>query len=183
MKFMHRARKDPVDAAISLPAPHHPVDTRVVDFRQTFCIPFDRQHLPLAAHVQYLQDVVEDLVQPQRGCRSASATTQVWQDKFFELRFAQFRRNRLPAWVTRHSLSPNIWTLTDLPSPITNPVPARITDKFDDLEKLATSWTWTFEPRRTDAPGFGVCCTTRLAGGGLPVTSGSRARPQPSTIS
>src|ERR1700692_3374495 len=136
MKFMHRARKDPVDAAISLPAPHLPVDTRVVDFRQTFCIPFDRQHLPLAAHVQYLQDVVEDLVQPQRGCRSASATTQVWQDKFSELRFAQFRRNRLPAWVTRHSLSPNIWTLTDLPSPITNPVPARITDKFDALEKL-----------------------------------------------
>jgi len=35
-------------------------------------------------------------------------------------------------------MSPNIWTLTDLPSPITNPVPARITDKFDDLEKLAT---------------------------------------------
>jgi hypothetical protein len=63
----------------------------------------------------------------------------VWQDKFFELRFAQFRRNRLPAWVIRHSMSPNIWTLTDLPSPITNAVPARITDKFDDLEKLATS--------------------------------------------
>jgi hypothetical protein len=141
MKFMYRARKDPVDAAISPPAPHHPVDTCVVDFRQTFCIPFDRQHLPLAAHVQYLQDVVEDLVQRQRGCRSASATTQVWQDKFFELRFAQFRRNRLPAWVTRHSMSPNIWTLTDLPSPITNPVPARITDKFDDLEKLVTSCT------------------------------------------
>jgi benzoyl-CoA reductase/2-hydroxyglutaryl-CoA dehydratase subunit BcrC/BadD/HgdB len=36
-------------------------------------------------------------------------------------------------------MSPNIWTLTDLPSPITNPVPAWITDKFDDLEKLATS--------------------------------------------
>src|SRR5476649_590768 len=140
MKFMYRARKDPVDAAISLPAPHHPVYTRVVDFRQTFCIPFDRQHLPLAAHVQYLQDVVEDFVQRQRGCRSASATAQVWQDKFFELRFAQFRRNRLPAWVTRHSMSPNIWTLTALPSPITSPVPARTADKFDDLGKLATSW-------------------------------------------
>ena len=33
MKLMYRARKDPVDAAIGLPAPHHPVDTRVVDFR------------------------------------------------------------------------------------------------------------------------------------------------------
>ena len=139
MKSMYRARKDPVDAAISLPAPHQPVDTRVVDFGAAFVIPVDRQHLPLTSHIERLQDVVEDLVQRQRGCRSASATTQVWQDKFFELRFAQFRRNRLPAWVTRHSMSPNIWTLTDLPSPITNPVPARITDKFDDLEKLATS--------------------------------------------
>jgi len=35
-------------------------------------------------------------------------------------------------------MSPNIWTLTDLPLPITNPVPARITDKFDDLEKLVS---------------------------------------------
>src|SRR5476649_2329769 len=139
MKFMYRARIDPVDVATSLPAPHPPVDTRVVDLRRTFCIPFDWQHLPLAAHVQNFQDVVEDLVQRQRRCRSASATTQMWQDKFSELRCAQFRRNRLPAWVTRHSTSQNIWTLTDLPSPITNPVPARITDKFDDLEKLATS--------------------------------------------
>jgi len=37
-------------------------------------------------------------------------------------------------------MSPNIWTLTDLPSPITNPLPARLTDKFDDPEELATSW-------------------------------------------
>ena len=115
MKFMYRALKDPVDAAISAASSGR---RRVVDFRQAFCIPFDRQDLPLAAHVQYLQDIVEDLVQRQRGCRSASATTQVWQDKFSELRFAQFRRNRLPAWVSRHSMSPNIWTLTDLPSPI-----------------------------------------------------------------
>jgi len=63
----------------------------------------------------------------------------VWQDKFLKLRFAQLRRNRLPAWVSRHSLSPNIWTLTDLPSPIANPLPARLTDKFDRPEKLATS--------------------------------------------
>jgi len=136
MKFMYRALKDPVDAAISAASSGR---RRVVDFRQAFCIPFDRQDLPLAAHVQYVQDVVENLLQRQRGCRSALATTQVWQDKFFELRFAQFRRNRLAAWVTPHSTSPNIWTLTDLPSPITNPFPARITDKSDDVEKLATS--------------------------------------------
>jgi hypothetical protein len=36
-------------------------------------------------------------------------------------------------------MSPEIWTLTNPPSPITDPVPARITDKFDDLEKPATS--------------------------------------------
>jgi hypothetical protein len=139
MKKMHRARKDPVDAAISLPAPHHPVDTCVVDFGEAFVIPFDRQHLPLAAHVQYLQDVVENLAQRQRRRRSTSAATQVRQDKFLKLRCGQFRRNRLPAWVTRHSMSPEIWTLNNPPSPITDPVPARITDKFDDLEKLETS--------------------------------------------
>lgn len=44
MKLMYRARKDPADAAISLPAPHHPVDTRVVDFGVAFVISFDRQH-------------------------------------------------------------------------------------------------------------------------------------------
>jgi hypothetical protein len=62
MESAYRARKDPVDAAIGLPAPHHPVDPRMVDFRQPLCIAFDLQHLPLAAHVQHLQDVVEDRV-------------------------------------------------------------------------------------------------------------------------
>src|SRR5260370_39347213 len=138
MKLTNRARKDPLDAAVGLPAPHHSVDARVVDFGAAFVIAFDWQH-PLTSHIERLQDVIEDLVQRQRRWRSASATTQVWQDKFLKLRFAQFRRNRLPAWVTRHSLSPEIWTLTDLPSPITNPIPARLTDKFDDPEKLASS--------------------------------------------
>src|ERR1700738_4427212 len=114
MKFMYRARKDPVDAAISLPAPHLPVDTRVVDFGAAFVISFDRQHHPLTPHIERLQDVVEDLVQRQRRWRTASAMTQVWQDKFLKPRFTQFRRNRLPAWVPRHSL---------LPSPITHPTP------------------------------------------------------------
>src|SRR5260370_28391585 len=147
MKLMYRARKDPVDAAIGLPAPHHPVDTRVVDFGAAFLISFDRQHHPLTPHIERLQDVVEDLVQRQRRWRSASATAQVWQDKFLRLRFAQLRRNRLPAWVSRHSLNPEIWTLTDLPSPIANPLPARLTDKFDRPEKLATS----SEPSRRSA--------------------------------
>jgi hypothetical protein len=66
-------------------------------------------------------------------------------DKLLELLRAQFRRNHLPAWVSGHSLRPEIWTLTDLPSPIRNPVLARPPDKFDDLEKLAAScWTTGF---------------------------------------
>src|ERR1700730_12583056 len=140
MKLTNRARKDPLDTAIGLPAPHHPVDARVGDFRAAFVIAFDWQHHPLTSHIERLRDVIEDLVERQRRWRSASATTQLWQDKFLKLRFAQFRRNRLPAWVTCHSLSPKIWTLSGLPSLITNPVPARLTDKFDDPEELATSW-------------------------------------------
>jgi hypothetical protein len=61
------------------------------------------------------------------------------QDKLLELLQAQFRWNHLPAWVSGHSLRPEIWTLTDLPSPIRNPGLARLADKFDGLEKLATS--------------------------------------------
>ena len=68
MKLAHRAGKDLVDTAVGMPAPHSPVDTRVVVFWETFGTPFDRQHLPLTAHVQQLQDVVEDFVQRQRGC-------------------------------------------------------------------------------------------------------------------
>jgi hypothetical protein len=51
-----------------------------VDFWETFGIPFDRQYLPLAAHVQQLQDLVEDFVQRQCGWWAASATAQMWQD-------------------------------------------------------------------------------------------------------
>ena len=35
-------RKDGVNAAISLPPPEGTIDPRVVDFRTTFAIPFDR---------------------------------------------------------------------------------------------------------------------------------------------
>ncbi|MEX3640476.1 hypothetical protein, partial [Paraburkholderia sp. BR14320] len=51
---------------------------------------------PLTAHVQHLQDAVEGLVQGQ--CRPWSAPTraQMRQDKFFELRLAQFHGNEPP---------------------------------------------------------------------------------------
>jgi hypothetical protein len=139
MKPAHRAGKDGIHATVGLPAPHQPVDTRVVDFEAAFGIPFDRQHLPLTAHVQHSQDVVEDLVQGQRGRRSSTTPPQMRQDKLLELLQAQFRWNHLPAWVSGHSLRPEIRTLTDLASPIRNPVLARLADEFDGLEKLATS--------------------------------------------
>lgn len=67
MKLLHRARKDGIDATIGLPATKRAVDARIVNFRVTFCIPVDRQHLPLATHVQCLQDVVEDPCAGQTG--------------------------------------------------------------------------------------------------------------------
>jgi hypothetical protein len=111
----------------------------VVDFGAAFVIAFDWQHHPLTPHIERLQDVIEDLVQRQRRRRSASTTTQVRQDKFLELRFAQFRRNRLPAGVTRHSMRPEIWTLADFAMTLRNPAWARPADKFDHIEKPATS--------------------------------------------
>ena len=102
MKPVHRAGKNPVDAAIGLPPPQRPIDASVVDFRTTFIILFDRQRLPLTAHVQQLKDVVEDLVQPQCRCRSAPTGAQMRQDKLLELLNAQFRWNRLPALASSH---------------------------------------------------------------------------------
>jgi hypothetical protein len=42
MKPAHQASKDGIHATVGLPAPHQPVDTRVVDFGATLGIPFDR---------------------------------------------------------------------------------------------------------------------------------------------
>jgi hypothetical protein len=61
------------------------------------------------------------------------------QDKLLELLQAQFRWNHLPTGVSGHLLRPEIWTLIDQASPVRNPALTRLADKFDDLEKLATS--------------------------------------------
>src|SRR5258708_39583671 len=129
MKLTIRSRKAPHASAVGLPAPHHTVDALVLDFWAAFVIAFDWQH-PLTSHIERLQDVVEDLVQRQRRWRSASATTQVQQDKFLKLRFTQFRWNRLPAWVTRHSMRPEIWTLADFAPTVRNPAWAWLADIF-----------------------------------------------------
>src|ERR1700730_6327023 len=83
---------------------------------------FDRQRFPLTSHVQQLQNVVEDLVQPQSRYRTAPTRAQMRQDKLFELRKAQFRRNRLPALAFSHQCHPQISTLTDLAPPLKTPV-------------------------------------------------------------
>jgi hypothetical protein len=59
--------------------------------------------------------------------------------RFLELRFAQFGRNRLPAGLTRHSMRPQICTLADFSPTLRNPVRAGLADKFEQLEKPATS--------------------------------------------
>ena len=101
----NRTGKDGIDTTGALPAAKRPVDPRVVNLGQSLSIPVDWQHLPLTAHIERLQDVVEDPVERQGRFWAAPATTvgQMRQDKLFELRFAQFRWNRLPAWISRHS--------------------------------------------------------------------------------
>ena len=146
MKPAHRAGKDLVDKALGLPALHRPVNARVMDLRQTFCIPFDGQHLPLATGVQREQDVVEYLVQRKRRWRTTAAALQMGQDELLELRHAQFCWDRLPAAVSSHLPHPKIWTLADLVPPLQNPVPARLPDKFGFAKKLAMSWK-EVEPR------------------------------------
>lgn len=101
-KPVHRPCENRVDAAIGLPPPQCPIDACLVDFRATFGIPFNRQRLPLTSHVQELQDVVEDLVRPQRRCWTVPTRAQMRQDKLLDLLNAQFRWNRLPALTSSH---------------------------------------------------------------------------------
>jgi hypothetical protein len=79
----------------------------------TFCIPVGGQQHPLTAHIQHLPDVVEGLVQAQRGRRSTTAPTQMRNEKFGEQLNAQFHGNHWAAWASSHSVRPEIWTLPD----------------------------------------------------------------------
>jgi len=112
---------------------------RVVNFRTTFAIFFDRQLLPLTPHVEQSQNVVEDLMQTQLRCRTTAASGKMRQDKCFELRKAQLRWNRLPALTSSHSGHPENWTIAYPVSAAENPGLQRLADKFACLEKTATS--------------------------------------------
>jgi hypothetical protein len=139
MKPRHRAGKNGVHATVGHPAPADAVNARVVNFNKTFAILVNRKLLPLAAQIQMLQNVIEYLVKTQRRCRTAAAGGEVRQDKLFERRAIQLRRNRLPALIFSHSGPPENGTLPDSLAPTENPGPRRLTVKFDRLQKPATS--------------------------------------------
>src|SRR5258708_12354512 len=102
MKPAYRTEQNGVHTAVRFPAPEGAVDARVVNFRTTHLILFDRQFLPLATQIKHFQDVVEDLAQGQLRRRSAAPMREMKQDKFFELRIAQFHWNPLPLLTSRH---------------------------------------------------------------------------------
>jgi hypothetical protein len=73
-----------------------------MNFWVTLLILFDRQLVPLAAHVKQLQNVIGDRVQRKFRSRTATARTSMGQDKLLELLATQFCRNPLPLLVFRH---------------------------------------------------------------------------------
>ena len=97
-----RTAEDPVKATPRLPIPEHPVNARVMNFRTAIRAFLDGQFLPLAAQVQQPQDVVEDRMQTQFGCRTATPDNQMGQDKLRKLRQAQLRWNPLPLLALCH---------------------------------------------------------------------------------
>src|SRR5260221_12765014 len=96
MKPAYRTEQNGVHTAVRFPAPEGAVDSRMVDFRTTHLILFDRQFLPLATQINHFQDVVEDLSHGQLRCRSTAPMRGMGQDKFFELRITQFHWNTVP---------------------------------------------------------------------------------------
>jgi hypothetical protein len=99
MKPRHRAGKNGVYKAIAHPAPPGTINAGVVNFNRTFAILIDRKLLPLAAQVHVLQNVVEYLMKTQLRSGTAASGGEVRQDKLFERREIQLRRNRLPALI------------------------------------------------------------------------------------
>ena len=96
LQRQQRTGEDGVNAAVRLPPAKGSVDSRVVTLGLALCVLFNGQLLPLATHVEELQNVVEDCVRRQFRHRSARSTAKVGQDKLIKLRNGQFRRNPLP---------------------------------------------------------------------------------------
>src|SRR4051812_13709042 len=139
VKFQHRALKDGVDAAIGLPPPPSAIDAGVVDLRTAFAILVDRQLLPLAAHIELLQNIVEDLEQAQLRCRTTAAHGKVRQDKLLEQLETQLRGNCLSMAASSHSGPPENWILSDPGAAPESPALRRHSGRFGGLEKPTTS--------------------------------------------
>src|SRR5579883_2550673 len=77
VKHCHRSFKNGVKTAVRLPPSKRAVDPRVMNFWTAFVILFNRHFFPLAAHVEYLEDVVEELMQGQFRRRAAAAGAQM----------------------------------------------------------------------------------------------------------
>jgi hypothetical protein len=102
-----------------------------MNFGATGRILVDRQRLPLAAQIEHLQDVVEDLAQGQFGHRSTVPTREMRQDKFVELRIAQLHWNAVPRLAFGHLDPESIEILADSPH----------IDKKADLQRLSDNFT------------------------------------------
>jgi len=111
--------------------PKHPVNARVMNFRAAVQACGNGQFLPLTAEVQQPQDVVEDGMQTQFGCRTATPHDQVRQDKLFELRQAQLRGNPLPLLALPHFDRQSDRILAYGMPPPKNASRLRVSDKFD----------------------------------------------------
>jgi hypothetical protein len=86
-----------------------------MNFGATGRILVDRQRLLLAAQIEHLQNVVEDLAQGQFGHRSTVPTREMRQDKFVELRIAQLHWNAVPRLAFGHLDPESIEILADSP--------------------------------------------------------------------
>jgi len=139
VKPPHRAGENGIDAAVSLPPAEGTVNARVVDFGTAIVILVDRQFLLLAAQIEQLQNVVEDLQQTELRCRAAAADGQVRQDRLFKQSEIQLRGNRLPMAASSHSSPPENWILPDPGTLAENPAPRRLPGKFASPRKPATS--------------------------------------------
>ncbi|HEX3635048.1 MAG TPA: hypothetical protein VHV99_06085, partial [Paraburkholderia sp.] len=102
VQFGHRTEQYGIQTAIRCPAPENAVDARGMNFGATGRILVDRQRLSLAAQIEHLQNVVEDLAQGQFGHRSTVPTREMRQDKFVELRIAQLHWNAVPRLAFGH---------------------------------------------------------------------------------
>jgi hypothetical protein len=99
-------------ASIGLPLSKRAIDARVMNFRTTVSISFDRQFFPLAPQIEHLQNVIEDRMHREFWRRASASGGKMGQDKLLELLNAQFLRNRPPFLAFRHFSSQINWNMS-----------------------------------------------------------------------